>query len=129
MRQLYTTTNDIGLASALLALGIPPVEDQPYFKTKNAKGNDQFIFQFQLASTCGNYKTQEMINAWYDTDFHIKEPEHPFAYIKCAFGNREGLLDLINKDPGMVVVKQHGKIAIVSKEARESVKDFIINEL
>lgn len=129
MREQYTTTNDISLASALLALGIPPLKEQPYFKTKNSKGNDQYMFQFQMVSDCGLYKTQDMISAWYDSEFHLKNPEHAFSYIKCAFSNREGILDLINKDPGMVMIKQHGKIAIVSKNASEATKDLIINAL
>lgn len=127
-RLSYIETSDLSLCAALLALGIPFNEETPYIKTKTTYG-EKYRFFLQEISVCGKYDTQKMINAWYDDDFHKSNSEHPFAYIKCAFKNREGLLDKVNKDSSLVIIERNGKLVIISENASKELQEKIFSEL
>jgi hypothetical protein len=124
----YYQTNDINLASALLALGIPPAPE-PFTKHRSIKSdNIIYTFYFQEVSNCGNYKTGEMIKMWDDAELY-ENSDHPLAYMRCLIHNREGLLDVINKAVEMIVVQKNGKIAVISKNASDDLKKQIISQL
>jgi len=127
MRESYIQTNDLALASVLLSLGIP-FADTPFMKTRTVRG-EQYSFFFQEVSNCGQFKTLEMMKYWNDPDFHVNNPEHPLAYMKCAYQNKEGLLDKINKGLDLVVIEKNGKMAIVSKNASEELQSKIFSQL
>lgn len=126
-RSSYIEVADLSLVSCLLALGIPFC-DEPFIKVKTEKG-EQFKFFLKGESECGDYKTLEMIKAWYSEDFHVENPEHQLAYMKCAYQNRHGLLDVINKQVELVVIEKNGKKAVISKNASEDLKRKILSEL
>jgi len=124
----YIETKNLSLAAALLTLGIPFSDETPFIKTKSIKG-DQYTFFFQDISACGDYKTNEMIQAWDNPTFHEEYPEHPFSYISSAFKNRERLLDKVNQSIEMVVIEKNGKYAVLSKNASEALKAEIFSKL
>lgn len=126
-RESYIEINDLSLVSCLLALGIPFCE-QPFIKVKTVKG-EQYKFFLQESSTCGEFQTLKMMNAWNDPQFHIDNPEHPLAYMKCAYTNRNGLLDVVNQSVELVVIEKNGKKAIISKDASEDLKAKIFSQL
>jgi len=126
-RDSYIQTNSLALASALLALGVPFCE-QPFIKTRSVKG-EQYTFFFQESSTCGTYKTLDLIAAWDNPDFHTENPEHPFAYIRCAYKNKEGLLDKVNQGLDLVVIEKNGKMAVISKNASTELQEKIFSQL
>lgn len=128
MRHLFIETNDLALASALLALGIPFFEGTPFMKTRTAKG-ESYTFLFQEQSNCGTFKTGEMIRAWNDPTFHEKNPEHPFSYISCAYRNKEALLDKVKGGLELVIIEKNGKIAIISKNASADLQHKIFSQL
>lgn len=126
-RESYIEVNDLSLVSCLLDLGIPFC-DEPFIKVKTERG-EQYKFFLKGESECGLYKTLDMIKAWYDEKFHVQNPEHPLAHMKCAYTNRNGLLDVINKQVELVVIEKNGKKAVISKNASEELKRKILSEL
>jgi hypothetical protein len=127
MRYTIQTTN-LSLAAALAAVGIE-FDKVPFTKSKSFRGGDQFTFFFKERSICGAYDTKELLAAWDDDKWHIKNPEHPFAYIKCAFSNRERLLDKVNQASPLVVIEKGGKLAIISANASEAFQEKIFSQL
>lgn len=128
IRHSYFETNDLSLAAALAAVGIPFSEETPFVKTKTVNG-ETYKFFFQEGSPCGTYRTGFLVGAWNDEQFHLNNPEHPFAYIKCAFNNRNGLLDVVKKSQDLVVIERNGKIAIISKNASDDLKEKIFSQM
>lgn len=124
----YIEIQDISLVAALLAVGIPFIEDTPYLKIRTGNDNFQYKFFLQEGSICGCYDTQKLVRGWNDPQFHIDNPEHPFAYLKCAFMNREGLLDKVKQDLGMVVIEKQGKLAVISKNASPDLQQKIFSQ-
>ncbi len=127
-RDSFIETNDLALASALLALGIPFHDETPFIKTRSTRG-EQFTFFFQEVSNCGNFKTLQMIAAWNDQDFHLNNPEHPLSYIRCAYKNKEGLLDKVNQNLDLVVIEKNGKMVIISKNASKDLQEKVFSQL
>ena len=125
----YIKVQNLSLAAALLAIGIPFDEATPFITTKKLDGASETLFFFGETSMCGNYSTMQMINAWNDPQFHIMYPEHPFAYIACAFKNRDGLLDKVKQSADMVVIEKNGKLAVISKAASVETQTKIFSQL
>jgi hypothetical protein len=125
----YIKVQNLSLAAALLSIGIPFDEATPFITTKKFDGASETLFFFQENSICGQYSTMAMINAWNDNEFHIKNPEHPFAYIACAFKNRDGLLDKVKQSAEMVVIEKNGKLAVISKAASIETQTKIFSQL
>lgn len=122
---LQTTNTD--LASCLCAVGIPLMKNQPI---KELVGDRKAIaFFFEPVSPCGLYHTQELILAWDDKEWHLKHPEHPFAYLKTAFQNRARLRDMIKGNVPTVVVKRGDKFAFLSLHAEPKLVDDTMREL
>lgn len=128
MRHTFITTNSLALAAALLALGIPFFDGHPFVKTRSEKG-ENYTFFFQDVSNCGKFRTAEYMAAWNDPTFHETHPEDPFSYIKCAFTNREKLLDKVNQGLDLVMIERNGKIALISKTASKETQDAIFSKL
>lgn len=124
----YLQTDQLSLAAALLAVGIPLFEGTPFVKTRTEKG-PKYTFLFQSTSACGAFKTGELMRAWEDVDWHLSNGEHPFAYIKCAFTNRERLLDKVNQGTELVMIEKNGKMALISKGASEALQTSILSQL
>jgi hypothetical protein len=86
-------------------------------------------FFFEPVSPCGQFVTAELILAWDDPEWHIRNPEHPFAYQKTAFSNHERLLDWIKKKIPIVAVKRGSKIAFLTRDAHPEIQRRVFNEL
>jgi hypothetical protein len=125
----YIKVQNLSLAAALLAIGIPFDEATPFMTTKKLDGSSETLFFFKETSMCGQYGTLQMINAWNDSSFHINNPEHPFAYIACAFKNRDGLLDKVKQSADMVVIEKNGKLAVISKAASLETQNKVFSQL
>lgn len=128
-RESFYEVSDLSLAAALAALGIAFQEEQPFVKIKTVKGGDQYRFFLKDVSQCGTYKTGQMVSAWNDDGWHLANPEHPFAYIKCAFKNRDGLLDVVKKSSALIVLEKNGKMAIISQNASPELQNKIFSQL
>lgn len=127
-REAYYSTNDLNLASALLALGIEAAET-PFSKTRSLTSDKPiFTFYFEEISNCGKFKTGEMIKMWNDPNLY-QNSDHPMAYMKCLIHNREGLLDVINKAVELIVIEKNGKMVVVSKNASEQTKNLLFSQL
>jgi len=134
MRQIFShlsteSTTNTGLAAALTAIGIP-LSHQPIAQIAGdgIKG-ERTIWFFEPASLCGKHATKDMIAAWNDEAWHMKNPEHPFAYIKCALANREKLVDKVKHNIALACVKRRGKIALIPMNASPQEQDMYLRNI
>lgn len=125
----YIKVQNLSLAAALLAIGVPFDDNTPFVTTKKLDGGSETLFFFKDCSMCGKYSTLQLINDWNDAEFHIHNPEHPWAYISCAFKNRDGLLDQVKKSAEVVIIEKNGKLAVISKDASLDTQKKIISQL
>jgi hypothetical protein len=109
-----STTNTC-LAAALAAVGIP-MSDSSLVAVLSNRG-ERKVWMFEGRSPCGKYNTRKLIEAWDDPEWHDKNPEHPFAYIKCALRNREKLVDLVKKQVPLIEIRRKGKIVYLPADA------------
>ena len=124
-----TATSNTGLAAALTAVGIPLAE-RPFARVVgDGTKSERLIWFFEPQSTDGQFQTKELINAWNDEGWHLANPEHPFAYIKCALKNRERLVDKVKQDAPLACVKRRGKIALLPLNASPRTEDLFLRNL
>ena len=118
-------TDDIELACALIACGVPLWRDVPIER----HGPERVSFFFQPASPCGMFQTRELMLAWQDPQWHTKHPEHPFAYVSCAFENRRRLIREVRMKKPLVVFVRAGFPQFVSLDADPKVEAVFMEEL
>jgi len=111
----FLSTDNLALASAILAMGIPLQTEA--LKIQKDNGKTKYVFLFEDSNEDGDVKTNDLIKAWNDPDFPANNTEDPFAFIICAFRNREKMLDELKQHKGYLEVKEGGRIALVSKDA------------
>jgi hypothetical protein len=124
------TTNTM-LAAALAAMGIEFDEHRP-FSTATGDGicaGGRVTFYFKERSNCGQFETRQLIKAWEDRTWHEQNPDHPWAYIKCAFENHSRLVDKIKHDTPLGLVRRHKKLSIVSLGASQATQDLVYRRL
>jgi len=124
-----TATSNTCLAAALTAVGIP-LAVKPFIQVvgDGVKG-ERTVWFFEPASLCGKYQTKKLIAAWNDEAWHIANPEHPFAYIKCAMNNREKLVDKVKQHIPMACIRRRGKILFLPLNASPRTEDFFLSKL
>jgi hypothetical protein len=124
-----TSTSNTCLAAALTACGIP-LATKPFIQVvgDGIKG-ERTVWFFEPVSLCGKYKTGELIEAWNNETWHIANPEHPFAYIKCALLNRERLVDKVKQNIPMACIRRRGKILFLPLNATPRTEDFFLSKL
>lgn len=120
-------TTNTKLAAALCCVGIP-LKD-PKVRIMTGDTGDRFCFFFEDRSPCGNYITAELILAWDDKEWHLRNPEHPFAYVKIAFQNMDRLNDYVKRGVPICAVKKGSKIAFLSLNASDALQKKILTEL
>lgn len=125
LQSLETTNTQ--LAAALCAVGIPLNKDCPVRLITGDR--DRHAFFFEPQSPCGLYVAAELIKAWDDKEWHEKNPEHPFAYLKVAFQNSTRLTDYIKSGTRVAAIKRGHKIAFISLNASDSLQKKIFTEL
>ena len=104
-----TSTSNTCLAAALSAVGIP-LAPKPFVRVVgDGIRGERVVWFFEPQSEDGKFQTKELIQAWHDDAWHHCNPEHPFAYIKCAM-----LIGLVQQ------------LAPLAVEAGKNVKDAIL---
>jgi hypothetical protein len=121
-------TSNTKLAAALCAVGIPLRKETPVRLMSGPKG-DSHCFFFQERSACGEYQTDELIKAWDSKEWHMRNPEHPFAYLKVAFENHERLRDYVKKGTRIATVTRGSKFGFLSLEASDIAQKRFFDEL
>jgi hypothetical protein len=122
-------TTNTKLAAALSAVGIPLRKNVPVRLMTGVSRGDTHCFFFEEQSPCGQFKTDELIKAWSDPEWHRQHPEHPFAYLKVSFDNMERLTDYIRKGTRTAAVTKGRKIAFLSLHAPDPVQKLVFAEL
>ena len=121
-----TSTSNTCLAAALTAIGIP-LAVKPFIKViESADGRERTIWFFEPQSADGRHVTKTLIEAWHNDAWHYANPEHPFAYIKCAMLNRDRLVDKIKQDVPLVCIRRRGKIAFIPLNATPAEEEKFI---
>ena len=90
---------------------------------------ERLVWFFEPQSHDGRFQTKELVAAWHDDAWHHANPEHPFAYIKCALLNRQRLVDKVKQDVPLACVKRHGKIAFIPLDASPRTEEFFLRHL
>lgn len=121
------TTNTM-LAAALAAVGIP-LRSPGGVRLITGDTGERHCFFFQEKSPCGNYDTVELIRAWDDPDWHLKNPEHPFAYLLVSFRNHQRLTDYIKRGRRIAAVRKGDKIAFLPIDANDALQKTVFTEL
>jgi hypothetical protein len=121
-------TTNTKLAACLAACGIPLRKDTPIKKLTGDRG-DQICFFFEEFSPCGQYETSKLIAVWEDREWHLKNPEHPFAYLKVAFDNFERLTDYARRGVPTVACAYGSKIAFLSLNASDELQRKVFAKL
>ena len=121
-------TTNTKLAAALAALGIPLRKQDP-FRVMIGDVGERVAYFFEPVDPSGRFVTAELILAWDDQEWHQRNPEHPFAYMKVAFSNHERLLDWIRKKIPIVAVTRGSKIAFLTRDAHPVVERNVFERL
>ena len=122
-----TATSNTCLAAALTAVGIPFAE-RPFARVVG-DGGERLVWFFEPQSADGKFQTRDLIAAWNDEAWHLANPEHPFAYIKCAMKNRERLVDKVKQNVPLACVKRRGKIALLPLNASPRTEELFLRHL
>lgn len=128
MRNIPACVRDVTLASALATMGVEFDPTTPFVKTVTESG-PEYTFFFKGQTTCGTYKTNDLIQWWFKDRFVAENPEHPFAYIKQAMVNRNHLLDLVKQAKSTFIIERRGKTAIIGEDLPEEEKQKILKRL
>jgi hypothetical protein len=124
-----TSTGNTLLAAALTAIGIP-LAQKPFVRVVgDGVSGERMIWFFEPRSHDGSHLTKDLIEAWHSEGWHLANPEHPFAYIKCALLNRECLVDKVKQDAPLACIQRRGKIALISLDASPRTEEFILRHL
>lgn len=122
---------DTRLFAALTALGIPPLEWPTIYAGETRDGRPVQTWFMAPVSTCGTYKTAEMITAWHSTTWMENNANHPLAYIKAAFENMNVAVDHCkNPQHHMHVIRGRGnKIGLLGPNDPRALRETILRTL
>lgn len=124
-----TSTSNTCLAAALSAIEID-FAPKPFVRVVgDGIRGEQVVWFFEPQSLDGRFQTKELIQAWHDDAWHRANPEHPFAYIKCALLNRERLVDKVKQDVPLACIRRRGKIAMIPLDAPSATEDLFLRHL
>jgi hypothetical protein len=124
-----TATSNTCLAAALTAIGIPLAE-KPFVRVVgDGICGERTVWFFEPPSADKQFQTKGLIEAWNDDAWHLANPEHPFAYIKCALMNRQRLVDKVKQNVPLACVKRRGKIAFIPLDASPRTEDLFLRHL
>ena len=124
-----TATSNTCLAAALSTVGVMLAE-KPFARVVgDGIRGERVVWFFEPQSRCGKFKTKDLIAAWNDEAWHLANPEHPFAYMKCALKNREALVDKVKRDVPLACLSRRGKIALLPLDASPATEDFFLRQL
>ena len=124
-----SSTSNTCLAAALASVGIPLAE-KPFVRVvgDDIRG-ERVVWFFEPQSPDGKFQTKDLIAAWNDEAWHLANPEHPFAYLKCTLKNREQLVDKVKQDVPLACIKRRGKIALLPLNASTRTEDLFLRHL
>jgi hypothetical protein len=123
------STTNTNLAAALTAVGIP-LSDKPFIRiVEDGIPGERTVWLFEPVSPCGKFVTRDLVAAWQDDSWHLANPEHPFAYIKCALENRARLVDKVKQDVPLACVRRRGKIAFIPLNASPRTEEMFMRQL
>ena len=122
------TTNS-KLAAALTAVGIPLKKSKPVQIMTGTKGGDRVAYFFEAKSPCGLYDTKELMLAWENEEWHRRNPEHPFAYLKVGMQNLERLNEYCRKGTPIAFVSRGSKVAFLSVKSSDELQQKVFTEL
>jgi len=124
-----SSTSNTNLTAALTAMGVP-LSEKPFVQVVGEGISGQRTIWFlEPQSADGRFQTKDLIAAWHDEAWHLANPEHPFAYIKCALMNRRQLVDKVKQDVPLACIKRKGKIAFIPLNASPRTEDLFLRHI
>ena len=106
-----------------------PFESRPFIRVVGGVRGEKVVWFFGPGSRCGRFDTRRLMAAWGDDAWHLANPEHPFAYIKCAMANRAALIDKVKQDSPLACIQRKGKMVLLPLDAPGHVEDLFLRQL
>lgn len=113
-------TSDIRLIAAITAMGVP-CDDLASAATGSVR-----VWRMGETSSCGKYRTKDLIVFWRDSKFHENNPDHPFAYIKAALWNHKMLVEAVKGDKPLVKIRRGNSIAYLHPDCSSETERKIL---
>lgn len=97
-RTAIQRVTDLDLAIALMSAGVPLRTDPPFTAHKLTNGHTAWVFNFHLKTADGKDKTEDLIEAYRNSDKFIAEnPGHVFTGAICALKNRAKMMEIMKR--------------------------------
>ena len=117
-------TESLELAAALLACGIPL-----WAPLSIARAAGRLTFFFAPSDPTGAFPTAALMLAWQNPEWYLAHPEHPLAYLYCAFENRRRLLaEVRSHTPTACMLQRNDLPAFLSLNAPPELEAIFYRE-
>lgn len=116
-------TADIRLVAALTAMGVPCDENHA-----SVAAGDTRLWRISDVSNCGKYKTSDLIVFWRDSQFHVRNPQHPFAFVKAALWNHKMLVEAVKQDRALIQIRKGDSIAFLHPDCSAETERKILSQ-
>lgn len=122
-----TNSSDSRLIAALTAMGIF-CDEKSGSGAINTGGNTVRVWSISEVSNCGKWRSKELIQWWRDQSFHVTNPQHPFAYVKCALWNHKQIVAGIKMDKPLVLVEKGDSFAYLHPDCSSETERKILSQ-
>ena len=123
---------NIEIVAALVSLGVPFYEPQPYLETREiVEGAEKRTITWCLhtKTSDGRFKTRELIKLWHDEAWLAANPDHPLAYAKATVTNYQRLVDGVKASVPLALVRKGKRFALIpfdaSPQRRQQLLDLL----
>jgi len=121
-------TDDVRLAAALLAIGVPPIFGRVGIQVvrPDRPGNWQEFF-FESTTRCGKYQTQVLMAAWEKgLEWIEANGDHPWAYIMAAMANHRDLGAYLRRGNEFAFLRKGRSVAMLPMNASKQCEEKIL---
>ena len=126
------TSENTAMVAALVTLGVPFYETQPYLETREiVNGEEKRTVTWCLGTRTddGRFKTRELIQWWKDEAWCHANPDHPLAYAKAAVANIQRLTAGVNTSVPVALVRKGKKFALIPFDAPTARRQQLLDAL
>ena len=132
------SVTDIKLAASLMALGVPPVPGEEVSITTGDANRVAFNFLPNGSSSDPTMSADAIVAAWKqerdaktrEEEWSFQTPDHPLAYLMCAWDNFLCVRDYVRKANAKVYIKKGRSVALIDPvRAPTRVQEHILGKI
>ncbi len=126
------TSENTSMVAALVTLGVPFYETQPFLETREiTNGEEKRTMTWCLGTKTedGRFKTCELIQWWKDDAWCHSNPDHPLSYAKAAVTNFQRLTAGISTSVPVALVRKGKKFALIPFDAPSDRRQQLLDAL